>query len=122
MGLVGEARVLGALPFGEGGWSGFDCFGPLAPPPSSTAGPGDFGEDCLSAKREFRSRPVRRAAQGTRSEAKAVELGRLFFGYLLLAKQKKEPAAGLPRQSNNARSAQTAVCYVMFALFVQVGL
>ena len=40
-------------------------FGPLGPPPSSTAGPGVFGEDCLRPQAEFRSRPVRRAAQGT---------------------------------------------------------
>jgi hypothetical protein len=71
LGLVGVARVLDTLPAGEG-WVGRFCvvLGPLGPPPSSTAGPGAFGEDCLRPQAEFRSRPFRRAAQGTRSEAK----------------------------------------------------
>ncbi len=76
-GLVGEARVFGVLPGGEGGFELF--FGPLAPPLSSTAGPGDFGEDCLSAQREFRSRPARRAAQGTRSVAEGGGVGSPFL-------------------------------------------
>ena len=78
-GLVGEARVLGVFPAGE---DGLGTFGPLGPPPSSAAKPGDFCEDCLSAKREFRSSPVRRAAQGT---PKGRWIGAAFFDYLSLA-------------------------------------
>ena len=71
--------VLGALPAGRAGRGGLVLlFCPLGPPPSSTAGPGDFGEDCLRPQAEFRSRPVRRAAQGRR-------IGAAFFGYLSLA-------------------------------------
>jgi hypothetical protein len=56
------------------------------PPPSSAGKPGDFGEDCLSAKREFRSRPAWRATQGT---PKGRWNGVAFFGLLFLAKQEK---------------------------------
>ena len=55
------------------------AFRPLALPPSSADKPGDFGEDCLSAKREFRSRPVWLAAQGTRSEAEGGGVGSPFL-------------------------------------------
>ncbi len=58
-------------------------FGPLALPPSSADKPGDFGEDCLSAKREFRSRPVWRATQGTRSVAKGGGVGRFSLDTFL---------------------------------------
>lgn len=47
--------------------------------------PGDFGEDCLSAKREFRSRPASSANRG-KSEG-PVQWGALLFGYVLLGKQ-----------------------------------
>ena len=65
---------------------------PLSTPPSSAGAPGAFGEDCLSPKGEFRSRPARRAAQQRgekRGRRPAVSRGRLFFAYFLLAKQKK---------------------------------
>jgi hypothetical protein len=53
-------------PLQEEGWVVMVFAGnPLDPPPSSTDGPGVVGEHCLSAQRELRSRPVRRAAQGT---------------------------------------------------------
>jgi hypothetical protein len=42
----------------------FSLFIPCAPP-SSAGRSGDFGEDCLSAQREFRSRLTSRATQGT---------------------------------------------------------
>ena len=49
--------------------------------------PGDFGEDCLSAQREFRSRPALSANRG-QSEG-PVQWGALLFGYFLLGKQEK---------------------------------
>jgi hypothetical protein len=56
-------------------------------PPSSAGWSGDFGEDCLSAKREFRSRLTRRATQGT---AKRRQTGVAFFLVTFsLAKQEK---------------------------------
>ena len=57
------------------------------PPPSSTDWSGDFGEDCLSTQCEFRSRLTSRAHVGNLEEV--ADLGRLFLGYFLLAKQKK---------------------------------
>jgi hypothetical protein len=42
----------------------FDLPSPVRPP-SSADWSGDFGEDCLSAQREFRSRLTSRATQGT---------------------------------------------------------
>ena len=68
-------------------------FGPLAPPPSSTAGPGDFGEDCLRPQAEFRSRPAWRAAQGT---PKGRWMGSPSLVHPFLAKQERCAAAGLP--------------------------
>jgi len=53
-------------------------------PPSSADWSGGFGEDCLSAKREFRSRLTSRATQGT---AKRRQTGGDFFGLLFLARQ-----------------------------------
>ena len=71
LGFVGEARVFCSFPFKGKARMGMVCaFGPLGPPPSSAAKPGDFCEDCLSAQREFRSSPAWRATQGTRSVAK----------------------------------------------------
>ena len=49
---------------------------------------GVVGEDCLRPQAEFRSPRAGRVAQGTR-RSRARSLGRLFFGYFLLAKQKK---------------------------------
>jgi len=57
-------------------WFGFSF--PCAPP-SSTGWSGDVGEDCLSAKREFRSRLTSRATQGTR--VAGGKLGATSFGY-----------------------------------------
>ena len=76
------------LPFQGEGQDGDGVIGliPIATPPSSTAGPGDVGEDCLSAQREFRSRPVWRAAQGT---LEGRWIGVAFFWLLFLAKQEK---------------------------------
>ena len=49
-----------SFPFKGKARMGMGCaFRPLGPPPSSTAGPGDFGEDCLRPQAEFRSRPAR---------------------------------------------------------------
>jgi len=48
LGFVGGARVWVPSPLGRAGWGGFVVlYGPLGPPPSSTAGPGEVGEDCL---------------------------------------------------------------------------
>jgi len=49
--------------------------------------PGVVGEDCLSAQREFRSRPALAANRG-QSEG-PVQWGVLLFGYFLLGKQEK---------------------------------
>ena len=49
--------------------------------------PGGVGEDCLSAKREFRSRPDLSANRG-KSEG-PVQWGALLFGSFLLGKQEK---------------------------------
>jgi len=81
-------------------------FGPLGPPPSSAAKPGDFCEDCLSAQREFRSSPAWRATQETRSVAEGGGQGRLS-----LAVQRKEPSAGCPgpkypREAHNRMSSR----------------
>src|SRR3989338_3964078 len=65
---------------------GFSIFLPCAPP-SSAGWSGDFGEDCLSAWREFRSRLTSRATQGT---AKRRQTGVAFFLVTFsLAKQEK---------------------------------
>ena len=91
-------------------------------PPSSGDGPGAVGEDCLSPKGEFRSRPARRAAQGTPLElhpkgaATCPEgntlgvRGRLFFGYFLLAKQKKvcPPVRGGTQRKTKPTTRQAA--------------
>jgi len=80
---------------------GMECL-VLAPPflpPSSAAKPGDFGEDCLSAKREFRSRPVWRATQGTRSEAEGGGRGRLSLVTFFGRSKKATSPPGCPRQS-----------------------
>ena len=61
---------------------------PLSTPPSSGGAPGAVGEDCLSPKGEFRSRPVRRAAQGA-GRRPAVSRGRLLSAYSFLAKQER---------------------------------
>ena len=66
------------------------------PPPSSTAEPGAVGEDCLSAKREFRSRPAWRATQGTRSVAEGGGMGSPSLGYLSWRSKKGNQPAGLP--------------------------
>ena len=52
--------------------------------------PGGVGEDCLSAKREFRSRPAWRATQGTPEGSG--KRGVFFFGYFCLDKQEKVTA------------------------------
>jgi hypothetical protein len=54
---------------------GISLFIPCAPP-SSGGWSGDFGEDCLSAQREFHSRLTSRATQGT---AKRRQTGVAFF-------------------------------------------
>jgi hypothetical protein len=69
---------------------------PLIPPPSSADKPGDFGEDCLSAQREFRSRPAWRATQGTRSVAEGGGMGSPSLGYLSWRNKKGNQPAGLP--------------------------
>ena len=76
-------------------------------PPSSADKPGAVGEDCLRPKGPS-SAAARLGEQRREPVAKrrAVERGRLFFGYLLLAKQKKEPAAGLPPAIKHSREAQ----------------
>jgi hypothetical protein len=95
---VGEARFWVSSPLGR---TVLNCFfGPLGPPPSSTAGPGDFGEHCLSAKRELRSRPVRRAAQGTRSVAKGGGQGRLSLVPFFSRLKKGTSSSGYPRHPN----------------------
>lgn len=79
-------------PPGRAGWGGLDFAVPSPdPPPSSTAGPGGVGEHCLSAwprsgSRELRSRPARRAAQGTPSGA--VDGSRLLW-YTFLGEARK---------------------------------
>ena len=57
------------------------------PPPSSTDWSGDFGEDCLSTKCEFRSRLARRATQGT-SQRWWIGVAFSWVAFFL-AKQKK---------------------------------
>jgi hypothetical protein len=60
---------------------GVGFFIPCAPP-SSGDWSGDFGEDCLSAQREFRSRLTSRATQGTakrRQTGVAFSLVTLFW-------------------------------------------
>jgi len=60
----------------------FSFFLPCAPP-SSAGRSGDFGEDCLSAEREFRSRLSSRATQGTHEvggKPGSPFLGLLSFG------------------------------------------
>ena len=71
-------------------------FGPLGPPPSSAAKPGDFCEDCLSAQREFRSSPAWRATQETRSVAEGGGQGRLSF-VPFFGRSKKGTICRLPR-------------------------
>jgi len=82
--------------------------GPLAPPPSSTAGPGAVGEHCLSAQRELRSRPVRRAAQGTRSVAEGGGEGRLSLVTFLwpFKESNQQPAAPAPEYPREAQQPQ----------------
>ncbi|OIR16041.1 hypothetical protein GALL_35450 [mine drainage metagenome] len=78
MSLVGWARSAHAVGFRF-------CF--PCTPPSSGGWSGVFGEDCLSAKREFRSRLTSRATQGT---AKQRRTGVAFFLVTFsLAKQEK---------------------------------
>ena len=73
---LGEGVLVPSPSRGRLGWGWvFLLFGPLGPPPSSAAKPGDFCEDCLSAKREFRSSPAWRATQGTLAKRRAVEWG-----------------------------------------------
>jgi len=48
---------------------------------------GDFGEDCLSAKREFRSRLASRATQGT---AQRRQTGAAFFLVTFSWRRKKK--------------------------------
>ncbi len=85
---------------------------PIATPPSSTAGPGDFGEDCLSAKREFRSRPVRRAAQGT---PKGRWSWVAFFWLAFLGEARKvtcrraAPAPKHPREAHKTHKTQLQI-------------
>jgi hypothetical protein len=55
---------------------------------SSGGWSGDFGEDCLSAKREFRSRLTSRATQGTHEVGGA--LGSPSFWLLFLWRSKKK--------------------------------
>ena len=100
--FCGRSPCLGALPAGEGGFGVVLLFGPLGPPPERSR-PGDFCEDCLSAKREFRSRPVRRAAQGTREGR---WIGAAFFGYLSLAVERKVTSRrAAPGTQTSAQSA-----------------
>ena len=73
------------------------AFCPLALPPSSADKPGDLGEDCLSAQREFRSRPAWRATQGTRSEAKGGGVGRFSLDTFFSPYKESIPPAGRPR-------------------------
>jgi hypothetical protein len=63
----------------------FGFFFPCAPP-SSGGWSGDVGEDCLSAKREFRSRLTSRATQGT---PQGRQTGGDLFWLLFLARQEK---------------------------------
>jgi hypothetical protein len=64
----------------------FRFFLPCAPP-SSAGWSGDFGEDCLSALREFRSRLTSRSTQGT---PQGRQTGVAFFLVTFsLAKQEK---------------------------------
>ena len=82
---------------GRSGWGWGVCFCPLAMPPSSTAGPGDVGEHCLSAQGEFRSRPASASSAG--HPEGAVD-GVAFFGYLSWRSKKGDQPPGCPRQSN----------------------
>jgi hypothetical protein len=50
--------------------------------------PGDFGLPCLSRRRVLANRPAFRVAQGT-GQRPAPTQGGFFFGYFLLATQKK---------------------------------
>jgi hypothetical protein len=56
-------------------------------PPSSAGWSGDFGEGCLSAQREFRSRLTSRATQGTREAGG--KLGSPSFWLLFLGEARK---------------------------------
>jgi len=64
----------------------FSLFFPCAPP-SSAGWPGGFGEDCLSAQREFRSRLTSRATQGT---AQRRQTGVAFFLVTFSWRRKKK--------------------------------
>ena len=77
--------------------------------PSNAGGPGDFGWRCLSpAGASLASRPARRVAQGSR-RSRPRSLGRLFFGYFLLAKQKKVcPPVNGGNQRKNSENPTTA--------------
>jgi hypothetical protein len=61
---------------------------------------GEVGEDCLSAKREFRSRPIFSEIRG--KPEGPVKRGALLFGYSSLgqARESNQPS-GCPRQSIN---------------------
>ena len=100
LGLVGGARVLGSLPAGEGGW-GVVFFGPLGPPPSSTAGPGDFGEDCLSAAGRVPQPPGSASSAGNLTKRRAVDRGGfLWFPFFSRLKKGTSPP-GYPRHLNS---------------------
>ena len=72
--------------------------------------PGGVGEDCLRAKREFRSRPAWRATQGTPEGSG--KRGVFLFGYFCLDKQEKvtAPPGHNRHPKQNARSASKDAC------------
>jgi hypothetical protein len=65
-------------------------------PPSSAGWSGDFGEDCLSAQREFRSRLTSRATQGTHEVGG--KPGAPSFGYFSWQDKKSNLLPGNPRR------------------------
>ena len=65
--------------------------------PSNGVGPGVVGEDCLRAKPEFRSRPARRVAQGSR-QSRPRNAGVAFFLVTFSWRRKKKLPA---RQARN---------------------
>jgi hypothetical protein len=76
---------------------------PPFPPPSSADKPGDFGEDCLSAQREFRSRPAWRATQGTPEGGGGT--GSPSLDYLPWRSKKGNQPPGCPRLCKHLRKA-----------------
>src|SRR5271170_6476396 len=66
---------------------GFGCL-PHVRPPRNGERTGEVGEDCLRPRRGRVPQPPVRSSTAGKPEGPA-HLGRLFFGYFLLAKQKK---------------------------------